>query len=387
MLHSHYDRLKIARDAPIEVVRAAYRALSLKYHPDRNPGDSEAARNMALLNAAYEVLSDPEKRREHDAWIRSVESASQRRPAGESHAFPYTAAFMPPSIHGGDDAGPLWASSYRRRYPLWGGIALLVVLAGLAGSAVYRAMHAPHPVVSLPAVPEETTTPRQSAALDARQLWPTPSPPGGRSASPPKPPASSSGAAESTASPTAMQANGGDPSPSGGSQPNPRVKPPPSSAPHTADASIPTRSVHYDEPQARPDTAPNGERWPQTSDYVRGYEVLYTNGGSELVIDNSRNNFDVFLKLVSVTDPEPKTVRSVFVLAHGQFSLRHIRAGTYEVRYHQLGSGTLLRSSTFALDESAIAGGTRYSIVTLIVQKAADESANAYPLAAEEFEQ
>lgn len=145
--------------------------------------------------------------------------------------------------------------------------------------------------------------------------------------------------------------------------------------------------MRYDEPQPRPDTAPNGEAWPQTSNYVRGYEVLYTNGGCQLVIDNSNNNFDVFLKLVSVTDPEPKTVRSVFVLAHGQFSVRNIRGGTYEVRYHQLGSGTLLRSSTFALEESAIAGGVRYSIVALVLQKAADESVNAYPLGVEEFEQ
>jgi hypothetical protein len=67
--------------------------------------------------------------------------------------------------------------------------------------------------------------------------------------------------------------------------------------------------------------------------------------------------------------------------------VENLRTGTYEVRYHQLGSDTLLRSSTFALEESAIAGGTRYSIVTLALQKAADESAHAYPLTAEEFEQ
>ena len=144
--------------------------------------------------------------------------------------------------------------------------------------------------------------------------------------------------------------------------------------------------MRYDEPQPRPDKAPNGERWPATSAYVRGYAVLYTNGGSQLVIDNSHNNVDVFLKVVSVTDPEPKTVRSVFVLAHGQFNLNKLRTGTYEVRYHQLGSDTFLRSSTFALEESAIAGGTRYSIVTLALQMAADESAHAYALTAEEFE-
>jgi hypothetical protein len=118
MLHTHYDRLKIARDAPIEVVRAAYRALCLKYHPDRNPGDSEAARTMALLNAAYEVLSDPDKRQEHDAWIRSVESASGDRPARESNGSYHPAATSTPS---GDDTLPNRALAYLGNYPVWGG--------------------------------------------------------------------------------------------------------------------------------------------------------------------------------------------------------------------------------------------------------------------------
>lgn len=68
-IHTHYDNLKVARNAPPEVIRAAYKALSQKFHPDRNPGNAEAARIMVILNASYEVLSDPDKRREHDQWI------------------------------------------------------------------------------------------------------------------------------------------------------------------------------------------------------------------------------------------------------------------------------------------------------------------------------
>ena len=59
---THYDNLKVARDAPSEVIRAAYRALTQRYHPDRNP-DPEAARIMQIINRAYEVLSDPEPAR------------------------------------------------------------------------------------------------------------------------------------------------------------------------------------------------------------------------------------------------------------------------------------------------------------------------------------
>lgn len=72
-VHTHYDNLKVARDAPPEVIRAAYKSLSQKYHPDRNPGDPKASRNMAFINAAYRVLSDPARRRKHDEWIRKVE--------------------------------------------------------------------------------------------------------------------------------------------------------------------------------------------------------------------------------------------------------------------------------------------------------------------------
>lgn len=70
---THYDNLKVARNAPDSVIRAAYRALAQQYHPDKNGGSVEAERIMMLVNAAYETLSDPEKRREHDAWIEEQE--------------------------------------------------------------------------------------------------------------------------------------------------------------------------------------------------------------------------------------------------------------------------------------------------------------------------
>jgi hypothetical protein len=72
-IHTHYDNLKVARMAPPEVIRAAYKALSQKYHPDKNPGDEKAARIMAILNTAYSTLSDEQRRKEHDAWISAEE--------------------------------------------------------------------------------------------------------------------------------------------------------------------------------------------------------------------------------------------------------------------------------------------------------------------------
>ncbi|HWW71705.1 MAG TPA: J domain-containing protein, partial [Duganella sp.] len=72
-IHTHYDNLKVSRMAPQEVIRAAYKALSQKYHPDKNPGDEKAARIMAILNSAYDTLSDTQRRREHDEWIAAEE--------------------------------------------------------------------------------------------------------------------------------------------------------------------------------------------------------------------------------------------------------------------------------------------------------------------------
>lgn len=56
-----YQVLGVSRDASDEEIKKAYRRLAKKYHPDLNPGDEEAARQMQRVNAAYEQLTNPEK--------------------------------------------------------------------------------------------------------------------------------------------------------------------------------------------------------------------------------------------------------------------------------------------------------------------------------------
>ena len=77
-IETHYDILKVARDAPLEVIRAAYRSLSQKYHPDKNQGSPDAERIMQLINLAYQILSDPERRKEHDQWIAEQEESNNK---------------------------------------------------------------------------------------------------------------------------------------------------------------------------------------------------------------------------------------------------------------------------------------------------------------------
>lgn len=61
-----YETLGVARDASGEDLKKAYRKLVRQYHPDRNPGDRTAEEKIREINAAYEVVGDPEKRRAYD---------------------------------------------------------------------------------------------------------------------------------------------------------------------------------------------------------------------------------------------------------------------------------------------------------------------------------
>ena len=62
----YYESLGIDRSADETAIKKAYRNLAMQYHPDRNPGDSQAADRMKEINEAYAVLSDSQKRRLYD---------------------------------------------------------------------------------------------------------------------------------------------------------------------------------------------------------------------------------------------------------------------------------------------------------------------------------
>ncbi len=68
----YYDILGVPRDASERDVKKAYRKLAMKYHPDRNPGDSEAEEKFKELSEAAEILSDQEKRSAYDQFGHSA---------------------------------------------------------------------------------------------------------------------------------------------------------------------------------------------------------------------------------------------------------------------------------------------------------------------------
>jgi curved DNA-binding protein CbpA len=73
-----YWILQVADEAEDEVIQAAYRRLSRMYHPDRNPSP-EAERRMQRINAAYEIVGDPRRRRQFDELRRGLRHDLPRR--------------------------------------------------------------------------------------------------------------------------------------------------------------------------------------------------------------------------------------------------------------------------------------------------------------------
>jgi hypothetical protein len=528
-IHTHYDNLKVARNAPPEVIRASYKSLSQKYHPDRNPNDLKAAKIMALINQAYDALSDPGRRAKHDCWIKEQEEGqtdsdhSDRLFVGsnqQNSRFPPLAAGMcrftdlpektrkriMERISGKETnqfrlelKGIGWNYFWVTILPCWFGvlfdssafkwtadtnnsyifftifIAMFIAInvariyswhksplrSLLIVSPLYvikthfdKLWYWPIPTISdirathnyrnssyqetslaiyFNGKPETFSLPSTSAYQsftnilngfnnkfraavtqnnidylvrndDLLSYRLSPLPPG-------KPDNIKKNvliyaAVLSVASilyALAYHINQGHPAqpalpdwanhhPAPSSAPakttrnlSPIVEPSEQHQPYRqAPAYTPEQP---DEPPAyvRPATAPNGKPWPAHSGYVSGFKKLHTDGRCKVTIDNSQNDSDVFVKLVSINKGKAYPARVFFIDAHGQFTLDKVRPGHYDIRYRELDSGALSRTEPFDLQEIRTDEGVRYSIFTMTLYKIIGGNMQMYGISESEF--
>ena len=69
MTSNYYKILEIDKEASSDDIKRSYRRLSLKYHPDKNANDPEKTEKFKLVTEAYEILSDPNRKRQYDMSI------------------------------------------------------------------------------------------------------------------------------------------------------------------------------------------------------------------------------------------------------------------------------------------------------------------------------
>ena len=294
-IRTHYDNLKVARNAPLDVISAAYKALSQKYHPDRNPGSTEAARIMVIINTAYEVLSNTDKRKEHDLWVLQKEQAfsqsGKARPNNQPQQEPPGTQFQLPPVN-------TIVVHLRRNWLFYvAAILFLIWIWDKNNAGITRT--SPIPYQEIPA-----------------QLQ------------------------------------------------NP--------------AQVPPKYI-------RPKTAPNNNPWPISAGYVNGYERLNSDGLSTITVDNIHNDYDVFVKLVSLDSGQAYSVRQFYIPAFGTFTLNKITKGNYEIHYWNLSNGVLSSSESFNLQEIPNHNSTQFSNITMTLYKVKNGNMQTHSISESEF--
>lgn len=489
-VRTHYDNLKVTRNAPVEVIRAAYKTLSMKNHPDRNGNSPESQRVMKIINESYSVLSDPEERRKHDLWIRRQEGVNidegQPERASPEIEFPppvsgeirfdnldyaakqqiidrvsgknknqyaiklegvfwnyvwvlvlsgwfyyiYTSAIEyrwsseTTYLHAGITAcvsiflarniswvyswhfkplkswlvvTPLYLMKLRldriSYWPIW-------TISDIKATHNYRNGSYQDTSLSVTLDGKRETfsiSPEQAYQLFLNRLQQFDQK--FRAA------INSNDLAYIINNDEFLKIREQDLAATK-SKPissiviylilalfsfgfvgvsydlnkNRPIKPAYSKN-KTPYNSKPKGKPNY----VKPSTAPNGSAWPVYASYMANYPKLNTNGLSSVTVDNTKNDSDVFVKLVSIKSNESHPVRVFYIPKFGTFEVNSINAGLYDIRYRDLTTGGLARSESFTLEETSTYNGTQYSNMTMTLYKVSNGNMQTYGLSEGEF--
>lgn len=117
MAEDYYALLGVGKSATEAEIKAAYRKLAMKHHPDRNPGDKKAEETFRKINGAYEALSDPKKRQLYDQYGEAGVSGGPGGPGGFGGGNPFGGA----GVDVGDVFGDLFESFFGQQQGAGGG--------------------------------------------------------------------------------------------------------------------------------------------------------------------------------------------------------------------------------------------------------------------------
>jgi curved DNA-binding protein CbpA len=329
-IHTHYDNLKVSRMAPQEVIRAAYKALSQKYHPDKNPGDEKSARVMAILNSAYDTLSDTQRRKEHDEWIAAEEweiewLASTRNEDGQrgdrQRHDGAERAWNPEHV---DEARR--PSRNRRDWRWWGGLAACLALGWAGGMTM---MNEPRVLEALTAAWGGKTVVDADAAAQPQRGAP-------RADAGARTDASTRADARAELRAELLRGELRDAWATVRATSSETGKPAPIKVVALSQVVLPSAGAECDT-ETQTLVAPNGEPWPTQSGYIDGFPVGNRGEDMALTLDNAGNASAVFIKVYDMD--RHSNVRYVYVQAHDKLVVDKLASGKYEIRYQNLDVG------------------------------------------------
>ena len=368
-LHTHYDNLKVARSAPPEVIRAAYRVLAQKYHPDVNKSP-DAGRIMKVINEAYAVLSDPERRAAHDAWIddqlitEAIDEAKrqtgQAERTGQTQNSRQAPQEGPTPASAATQVQPKASSNHLAALAVVG----LLFLIGLGLKGGIRQSPSPSVVQAASPAPPPSPPPRTWTSIGNSAEFARLSDSERDSvreayfervialnlASSDLVAAKQKFYRESGHTSTALAQGGTTAVPNGDSTTKSRKQPPPVVESGTA-------------------WSPNGKPWPLRAAYLDGYPRLAASGLTRITIDNTQGGADVYVKLCRSSANKCDGLRHVFIPLGASFTISNITPGSYDIRYRSLDNGKLAKSEPMQLQQIENANGTRYSTVSLTLYR------------------